>query len=164
MVTSFFAVLPLVCMPPCSAHATFKENNMCEGNLNSEGDGITCTGRSHPCMGGIAARGRSRVALGQGAWAPSRPFCFPLGLLRQSHPLCDSVSSMGLLMPDLPTSQVMTLKLLCQLRCTLFYGIFVTLQIIQSYFKKFRNYTTVFKKQQRNLHMLSPLGENHLEH
>ncbi|KAB0406464.1 hypothetical protein E2I00_018467, partial [Balaenoptera physalus] len=36
-------VLPLVCMPPCSAHATCKENNTCECNLNYEGDGITCT-------------------------------------------------------------------------------------------------------------------------
>ncbi|XP_053441606.1 stabilin-2 isoform X1 [Nycticebus coucang] len=37
------AVLPPVCTPPCSAHATCKENNTCECNLNYEGDGITCT-------------------------------------------------------------------------------------------------------------------------
>ncbi|XP_060050274.1 stabilin-2 isoform X2 [Erinaceus europaeus] len=37
------AVLPLVCTPPCSAHATCKENNTCECNLNYEGDGIACT-------------------------------------------------------------------------------------------------------------------------
>uniref|UniRef100_A0A8C9BB91 Stabilin-2 n=1 Tax=Phocoena sinus TaxID=42100 RepID=A0A8C9BB91_PHOSS len=36
-------VVPLVCMPPCSAHATCKENNTCECNLSYEGDGITCT-------------------------------------------------------------------------------------------------------------------------
>uniref|UniRef100_A0A8C5XB62 Stabilin-2 n=1 Tax=Microcebus murinus TaxID=30608 RepID=A0A8C5XB62_MICMU len=36
-------VLPPVCTPPCSAHATCKENNTCECNLNYEGDGITCT-------------------------------------------------------------------------------------------------------------------------
>uniref|UniRef100_A0A8C4MRF4 Stabilin-2 n=1 Tax=Equus asinus TaxID=9793 RepID=A0A8C4MRF4_EQUAS len=32
-----------VCTPPCSAHATCKENNTCECKLNYEGDGITCT-------------------------------------------------------------------------------------------------------------------------
>ncbi|XP_061273099.1 stabilin-2 isoform X2 [Bos javanicus] len=32
-----------VCTPPCSAHATCKNNNTCECNLNYEGDGITCT-------------------------------------------------------------------------------------------------------------------------
>uniref|UniRef100_G1LIS4 Stabilin-2 n=1 Tax=Ailuropoda melanoleuca TaxID=9646 RepID=G1LIS4_AILME len=32
-----------VCTPSCSAHATCKENNTCECNLNYEGDGITCT-------------------------------------------------------------------------------------------------------------------------
>nr|AAF82398.1 CD44-like precursor FELL [Homo sapiens] len=37
------AVLPAVCTPPCSAHATCKENNTCECNLDYEGDGITCT-------------------------------------------------------------------------------------------------------------------------
>ncbi|XP_012590675.1 PREDICTED: stabilin-2 [Condylura cristata] len=37
------AVLPPVCIPPCSAHATCKENSTCECNLNYEGDGITCT-------------------------------------------------------------------------------------------------------------------------
>uniref|UniRef100_A0A2K6FQW9 Stabilin-2 n=1 Tax=Propithecus coquereli TaxID=379532 RepID=A0A2K6FQW9_PROCO len=37
------AALPPVCTPPCSAHATCKENNTCECNLNYEGDGITCT-------------------------------------------------------------------------------------------------------------------------
>ncbi|XP_023383218.1 LOW QUALITY PROTEIN: stabilin-2 [Pteropus vampyrus] len=37
------AVLPPVCTPPCSAHATCKENNTCECNLNYEGDGLTCT-------------------------------------------------------------------------------------------------------------------------
>ncbi|KAG8514099.1 Stabilin-2, partial [Galemys pyrenaicus] len=36
-------VLPPVCTPPCSAHATCKENNTCECDLNYEGDGITCT-------------------------------------------------------------------------------------------------------------------------
>nr|CAI9694342.1 unnamed protein product [Rangifer tarandus platyrhynchus] len=35
--------LPPVCTPPCSAHATCKNNNTCECNLNYEGDGITCT-------------------------------------------------------------------------------------------------------------------------
>uniref|UniRef100_A0A673TU02 Stabilin-2 n=1 Tax=Suricata suricatta TaxID=37032 RepID=A0A673TU02_SURSU len=35
-------VLPPVCTPPCSAHATCKENNTCECNLSYEGDGITC--------------------------------------------------------------------------------------------------------------------------
>ncbi|XP_040843938.1 stabilin-2 [Ochotona curzoniae] len=34
---------PPVCTPPCSAHATCKENNTCECNLNYEGDGMTCT-------------------------------------------------------------------------------------------------------------------------
>nr|KAF6453946.1 stabilin 2 [Molossus molossus] len=37
------AVLPPVCTPPCSAHATCRENNTCECHLNYEGDGITCT-------------------------------------------------------------------------------------------------------------------------
>ncbi|XP_064235981.1 stabilin-2 isoform X2 [Aotus nancymaae] len=37
------AVLPAVCTPPCSVHATCKENNTCECNLDYEGDGITCT-------------------------------------------------------------------------------------------------------------------------
>uniref|UniRef100_A0A2K5ZG23 Stabilin-2 n=2 Tax=Mandrillus leucophaeus TaxID=9568 RepID=A0A2K5ZG23_MANLE len=37
------AVLPAVCTPPCSPHATCKENNTCECNLDYEGDGITCT-------------------------------------------------------------------------------------------------------------------------
>ncbi|XP_007950593.1 stabilin-2 [Orycteropus afer afer] len=37
------AVLPPACTPPCSTHATCKENNTCECNLNYEGDGITCT-------------------------------------------------------------------------------------------------------------------------
>ncbi|ELW71592.1 Stabilin-2 [Tupaia chinensis] len=36
-------VVPPVCIPPCSAHATCKDNNTCECNLNYEGDGITCT-------------------------------------------------------------------------------------------------------------------------
>ncbi|XP_035113318.3 stabilin-2 [Callithrix jacchus] len=36
-------VLPAVCTPPCSVHATCKENNTCECNLDYEGDGITCT-------------------------------------------------------------------------------------------------------------------------
>ncbi|KAM5287908.1 stabilin-2 [Ctenodactylus gundi] len=36
-------VVPPVCTPPCSAHATCMENNTCECNLNYEGDGITCT-------------------------------------------------------------------------------------------------------------------------
>ncbi|XP_006888640.1 PREDICTED: stabilin-2 [Elephantulus edwardii] len=36
-------VLPPECNPPCSTHATCKENNTCECNLNYEGDGITCT-------------------------------------------------------------------------------------------------------------------------
>lgn len=36
-------VLPPVCTPPCSAHATCRENNTCECNLNYEGDGVTCT-------------------------------------------------------------------------------------------------------------------------
>lgn len=36
-------VLPPVCMPPCSAHATCKDNNTCECDLNYEGDGVTCT-------------------------------------------------------------------------------------------------------------------------
>ncbi|XP_038544387.1 stabilin-2 isoform X2 [Canis lupus familiaris] len=35
--------VPPACMPPCSAHATCRENNTCECNLNYEGDGITCT-------------------------------------------------------------------------------------------------------------------------
>ncbi|XP_032155422.1 stabilin-2 [Sapajus apella] len=37
------AALPVVCTPPCSVHATCKENNTCECNLDYEGDGITCT-------------------------------------------------------------------------------------------------------------------------
>ena len=49
-----------------------------------------------------------------------------------------TLSVMGLLMPNLPTSQAMTLNLLCKLQCTLFYGVFVTLQIIWSYVKKLR--------------------------
>ncbi|XP_045147126.1 stabilin-2 [Echinops telfairi] len=36
-------VLPPVCTPACSTHATCKENNTCECNLNYEGDGRTCT-------------------------------------------------------------------------------------------------------------------------
>ncbi|XP_035959404.2 stabilin-2 [Halichoerus grypus] len=35
--------LPPVCTPPCSVHATCKENNTCECNLSYEGDGFTCT-------------------------------------------------------------------------------------------------------------------------
>ncbi|KAM6216453.1 stabilin-2 [Rhynchocyon petersi] len=35
--------LPPECTPPCSAHATCKENNTCECNLKYEGDGLTCT-------------------------------------------------------------------------------------------------------------------------
>ncbi|XP_055972331.1 stabilin-2 isoform X2 [Sorex fumeus] len=35
--------LPPVCTPPCSIHATCKENNTCECGLNYEGDGVTCT-------------------------------------------------------------------------------------------------------------------------
>jgi len=127
--TSFFAALPPVCTPPCSAHATCKNNNTCECNLNYEGDGITCTGKSHLCTGGPAAGCRGGVELSQGTWAPSQPFCFLLGPLATP-----TLSVMGLLMPNLPTSQAMTLNLLCKLQCTSFYGVFVTLQIIQSYF------------------------------
>ncbi|XP_030897128.1 stabilin-2-like [Leptonychotes weddellii] len=56
--------LPPVCTPPCSVHATCKENNTCECNLSYEGDGFTCTGR---CRWGACEieRGRSRTGLGQ---------------------------------------------------------------------------------------------------
>lgn len=117
----FFAALPLVCTPPCSAHATCKENNTCECNLNYEGDGITCTGGSHLCMCETVT-----------VWAPSWPFCLLPGPLGNTYPLCDSVSLVGLLTPDLPTSQIMVWNCFCKLCCTSFYSVFLTLWVFHS--------------------------------
>lgn len=136
--TFSFAVLPPVCTPSCSAHATCKENNTCECNLNYEGDGITCTGGSPSCMCKTARWYRSRAGLSQSAWAPSWPFYVLPGPHGNTYTLCDSVSLMGLLTRDLPTSQVMVLKLLCKLQCTLFYSVFLTL-INPVLFQKIQN-------------------------
>lgn len=134
MVTFFSAALPPVCTPPCSAHATCKENNTCECNLNYEGDGITCTGGCHLCVCETV-----RV------WAPSWPFHLLPGPLGNTYPLCDSVSLMGLLTPACLRSRSW-FEIALQIVLHFLYSVFLTLGVFQCYLRKFRRYTIVLKK------------------
>lgn len=112
----FVTVLPPVCTPPCSAHATCKENNTCECNLSYEGDGITCTGESCPRVCKTPGPCGSGAGCGQSARTSSCPFPSGLRHFARICPPWDSVSLVGLLIPDPPTSQVTVLKSLCRLK------------------------------------------------